>query len=55
VSDIFDPPDDAATPLSVEEQRDLIPSHISNRRELNLGPAAAQARSADGEIHHRSA
>jgi Fic-DOC domain mobile mystery protein B len=35
VSEIFDQPDDAATPLTVEEQRDLIPSHISNRRELN--------------------
>lgn len=35
MSDVFDQPDDAATPLSVEEQRDLIPSHISNRRELN--------------------
>jgi hypothetical protein len=35
VSDIFDQPDGAATPLTVEEQRDLIPSHISNRRELN--------------------
>jgi len=34
-SDIFDQPDDAATSLTVEEQRDLIPSHISNRRELN--------------------
>jgi Fic-DOC domain mobile mystery protein B len=34
VSDLFDHPEDA-TPLTVEEQRDLIPSWISNRRELN--------------------
>ncbi|MBL8236110.1 MAG: mobile mystery protein B [Bryobacterales bacterium] len=32
---IFDQPDDAATPLTPEERRDLIPSHIANRDELN--------------------
>ena len=32
---IFDQPDDTATPLTPEERRDLIPSHISNRDEWN--------------------
>jgi Fic-DOC domain mobile mystery protein B len=35
VSDLFDQPDNAATPLTPEEMRDLIPSHIAYRRELN--------------------
>lgn len=35
MSDIFEEPDDAATPLTPEEMRDLIPSHIAYRRELN--------------------
>jgi Fic-DOC domain mobile mystery protein B len=35
VSDVFDQPDDAATPLMPEEMRDLIPAHIAYRRELN--------------------
>ena len=34
MTDLFEQPDDA-TPLTVEEQRDLIPAHISNRHELN--------------------
>jgi len=35
VSDLFERPDDAATPLTLEEMRDLIPAHIAYRRELN--------------------
>ena len=35
MSDLFEPPDDAATPLTPEEMRELIPSHIAYRRELN--------------------
>jgi len=35
VSDIFEQPDDAATPLTDNEKRDLIPAHIAFRRELN--------------------
>ncbi|MGD0497463.1 MAG: mobile mystery protein B [Bryobacteraceae bacterium] len=31
----FEEPDDAATPLTPEEMRDLIPAHIAYRRELN--------------------
>ena len=35
MSDIFEQPDDAATPLTDNEKRDLIPAHIAFRRELN--------------------
>jgi len=35
VSDLFARPDEAATPLTPEEMRDLIPAHIAYRRELN--------------------
>jgi Fic-DOC domain mobile mystery protein B len=34
VSDIFDQPDDT-TPLTPEEKRDLIPTHIADRNDLN--------------------
>jgi hypothetical protein len=34
VSDLFELPD-AATPLTPEEMRELIPAHIAYRRELN--------------------
>ena len=33
--DLFEQPDDAATPLTPEEMRDLIPAHITYRYELN--------------------
>jgi Fic-DOC domain mobile mystery protein B len=36
LSDPFEPPDDHATPLTADERRDLIPSHIAFRHELNL-------------------
>ena len=35
MSGLFDQPDDAATPLTPEEMRDLMPAHIAYRRELN--------------------
>ena len=35
MSDLFEQPDDAATPLASEEMRDLIPGHIAYRRELS--------------------
>lgn len=35
MSDIFEQPDDAATPLTDNEKRDLIPAHIAYRHELN--------------------
>ena len=46
MSDLFDEPDDAATPLSPEEKRDLIPSYIAFRSELNL---AEQTNIAEGQ------
>jgi Fic-DOC domain mobile mystery protein B len=35
VTDIFEQPDDAATPLTEAEKRDLKPAYITNRAELN--------------------
>ncbi len=35
MSGLFEQPDDAATPLTVDEMRDLLPSHIAYRHELN--------------------
>jgi Fic-DOC domain mobile mystery protein B len=35
VPESFEPPDAAATPLTPEESRELIPSHIALRHELN--------------------
>ena len=35
MSDVFERPDDAATSLTPEETRGLIPAHIAYRRELN--------------------
>jgi Fic-DOC domain mobile mystery protein B len=46
VSDIFDEPDDTATPLTESEKRELIPTHIAYRSELN---AAEQENIADGQ------
>lgn len=52
MSDIFDQPD-AATPLTVEEQRDLIPSDISNRRELNAAEQENILRGQDWAMRRR--
>ena len=35
MTELFNPPDDAATPVTPDETRDLIPAHIAYRRELN--------------------
>ena len=35
MSGIFEQPDDAATPLTPEEARALIPAHIAGRDDLN--------------------
>ena len=47
MSDLFDQPDDAATPLTLEETRDLIPAHIAYRRELNEAEQENIARGQD--------
>jgi hypothetical protein len=39
LSDIFEQPDDAATPLTDNEKRELIPTHITYRRETQRGGA----------------
>jgi Fic-DOC domain mobile mystery protein B len=36
VSDVFDEPDDHATPLTAEERQALLPVHIAFRHELNI-------------------
>jgi Fic-DOC domain mobile mystery protein B len=46
VSDIFEQPDDAATPLREEERRALKLAHIANREQLN---AAEQENIARGQ------
>ncbi len=35
MTDLFEQPDEAATPLTPHEMRDLIPAYIAYRRELN--------------------
>jgi Fic-DOC domain mobile mystery protein B len=52
VSDLFEQPDDA-TPLTVEEQRDLIPAHIAYRRELNEAEQENIARAQDWALRSR--
>jgi Fic-DOC domain mobile mystery protein B len=47
VSDIFEEPDDAATPLTGAEKRDLIPTHIAFRSELNAAEQENIARGQD--------
>jgi Fic-DOC domain mobile mystery protein B len=51
VSDLFEPPDDAATPLAPEERRDLIPSHIAYRHELNEAEQENIARAQDWALN----
>ena len=46
MSDVFDQPDDAATPLTEEEKRELKLSYIATRAELN---AAEQENIASGQ------
>lgn len=53
MSDVFEQPDDAATPLTIEEQRDLIPSHISNRGELNEAEQENILRGQDWALRRR--
>ena len=53
MSDIFVEPDDAATPLTPEEMRDLIPAHIAYRRELNAAEQENIARAQDWAMNTR--
>ena len=53
MSDLFGQPDDAATPLTPEEMRDLIPSHIAYRRELNEAEQENIARAQEWALSRR--
>jgi Fic-DOC domain mobile mystery protein B len=50
--DLFEQPDDA-TPLTPEEQRDLIPAHIAYRSELNEAEQENIARAQDWALARR--
>jgi Fic-DOC domain mobile mystery protein B len=52
VGDILEP-DDAATPLTAEEMRDLIPAHIAYRSELNEAEQENIARAQDWALGPR--
>lgn len=53
MSDLFDQPDDAATPLTPREMRDLIPAHIAYRRELNEAEQENIARAQEWALNRR--
>ena len=53
MSDLFEQPDGAATPLTPEEMRDLIPAHIAYRRELNEAEQRNIARAEEWALNRR--
>ena len=53
MSDLFERPDDAATPLTPAEMRDLLPSHIAYRRELNAAEQENIARAQEWALSRR--
>jgi len=53
VSDLFEQPDDAATPLTPQEMRELIPAHIAYRRELNEAEQENISRAQDWALGRR--
>ena len=53
MSDIFIEPDDAATPITPEEMRDLIPAHIADRRDLNAAEQENIARAQEWAMSGR--
>ena len=53
VSGPLQDPDDAATPLTPEEMRDLIPAHIAYRRELNEAEQENMARAQQWALARR--
>src|ERR1700733_15039715 len=52
MNDLFEEPDDA-TPLTAEEKRQLIPAHITYRRELNEAEQENIARAQDWALNRR--
>ena len=53
MSDIFEQPDEAATPLTEEEMRDLKLAYITNRRELNAAEQENIARGQEWALRRR--
>ena len=53
MSGLLDQADDAATPLTPEETRDLIPAHIAYRRELNEAEQENISRAQDWALNRR--
>jgi fido (protein-threonine AMPylation protein) len=53
VSDIFEEPDDTATSLA-EEKRNLIPTHIAFRSDLNAAEQENIARSQEWAMRQRT-
>lgn len=53
MSDIFEQPDEAATPLTEEEKRDLKLAYITNRRELNAAEQENIARGQEWALRRR--
>ena len=53
MSDIFDQPDDAATPLTEAEKRDLKPAYIATRAELNAAEQENIALGQDWALRRR--
>src|SRR5258708_1215410 len=52
MADVFEEPDNA-TPLTLEERRELIPAHIAYRRELNEAEQENIARAQDWALGRR--
>ena len=53
MSDLFEQPDDAATPLTEEEKRDLKLSYIAHRGELNAAEQENIARGQEWAMRRR--
>jgi fido (protein-threonine AMPylation protein) len=53
LSALFEEPDDAATPLTPQEMRDLIPAHIAYRSELNEAEQANIVRGQEWALSRR--
>lgn len=53
MNDLFAPADDAGTPLAPEEKRDLIPTHIAYRSELNAAEQANILRGQEWAMRRR--
>jgi Fic-DOC domain mobile mystery protein B len=53
LTDLFEQADAAATPLTIEEMRDLIPAHIAFRSELNAAEQENILRAQDWALNRR--